>query len=132
VKILLRADSGFAQEELMAWCETHRVDCVFGLARNERLIDAIVDDLVAAEAESLAQGGPARGFADFFWTTRESWSRQRRVVAKAEHLPKGPNPSGGSQGRHWWSPRSANRRGAAWDRSALHPVRDCHRRHDSA
>jgi hypothetical protein len=92
VKILLRADSGFARDELMTWCETNGVDYVFGLARNERLVEAIADERVAAEAESLAQGGPARRFADFFWTTRESWSRQRRVVAKAEHLPKGPNP----------------------------------------
>jgi hypothetical protein len=92
VKILLRADSGFARDELMTWCETHRVDYVFGLARNERLVGAIADELAAAEAESLAQSGPARRFADFSWTTRDSWSRQRRVVAKAEHLPKGPNP----------------------------------------
>jgi hypothetical protein len=26
------------------------------------------------------------------YETRESWSRERRVVAKAEHLAKGPNP----------------------------------------
>jgi hypothetical protein len=68
------------------------VDYVFGLARNERLVGAIADELAAAEAESLAQGGPARHFADFAWSTLESWSRHRRVVAKAEHLPKGSNP----------------------------------------
>jgi Transposase DDE domain group 1 len=92
VKILLRADSGFAREELMAWCEAHGIDYVFGLARNERLVGAIPEALAAAEAESLAQGGPARRFADFAWRTLDSWSRARRVVAKAEHLPKGPNP----------------------------------------
>jgi hypothetical protein len=92
VKLLLRADSGFAREELMAWCEASRVDYLFGLARNERLVGAIAEALATAEVESLAQGGPARRFADFFWTTRESWSRERRVVAKAEHLPKGANP----------------------------------------
>jgi hypothetical protein len=92
VKIVLRADSGFARDELMAWCEAHGVDYVFGLARNERLVGAIADDLVAAELESLAQGGPVRRFADFGWRTLDSWSRERRVVAKAEHLPKGPNP----------------------------------------
>jgi hypothetical protein len=48
--------------------------------------------LAAAELQSLAQGGPARRFADFAWRTLDSWSRTRRVVAKAEHLPKGPNP----------------------------------------
>ena len=92
VSILLRADSGFARDELMAWCEANGVDYVFGLARNQRLVGAIADDLVAAELESLAQGRPARRFADFAWRTLDSWSRERRVVAKAEHLPKGPNP----------------------------------------
>jgi Transposase DDE domain group 1 len=92
VKLLLRADSGFARDELMAWCEANGVDYVFGLARNERLVGAIANELALAEAESLAKGGPARHFADFPWRTLDSWSRSRRVVAKAEHLPKGSNP----------------------------------------
>jgi hypothetical protein len=62
------------------------------LARNERLVGAIAHDLAAVELESLAQGGPVRRFADFARRTLDSWSRQRRVVAKAEHLSKGPNP----------------------------------------
>jgi Transposase DDE domain group 1 len=92
VKIVLRADSGFARDELMTWCEAHGVDYLFGLARNDRLVGAITEDLAAAAAESLARGGPARRFADFAWRTLDSWSRARRVVAKAEHLPKGSNP----------------------------------------
>jgi hypothetical protein len=92
IEILLRADSGFARDALMTWCEANRVDYVFGLARNERLIGEIADELAAAAASSLAQGGAARRFADFAWRTLDSWSRERRVVAKAEHLPKGPNP----------------------------------------
>ena len=92
VKIMLRANSGFARDELMAWCEANAVDYVFGLARNERLVGAIAEDLAAAAAESLAKSGPARRFADFFWRTLDSWSRARRVVAKAEHLPRGANP----------------------------------------
>ena len=92
VKILLRADSGFARDGLMAWCEGNRVGYVFGLARNERLVGAIADELAAAETESLASGRPVRRFADFAWRTLDSWSRERRVVAKAEHLPKGSNP----------------------------------------
>jgi hypothetical protein len=76
----------------MTWCEANRVDYVFGLARNERLIGVITDELAAAAASSLVRGGPARLFADFFWRTHDSWSRARRVVAKAEHLPKGANP----------------------------------------
>ena len=92
VNILLRADLSFAREELMAWCEANGVDYAFGLARNQRLVGAIGEDLAAAELESLAQGRSARRFADFAWRTLDSWSRQRRVVAKAEHLPKGANP----------------------------------------
>ncbi|MGH8566820.1 MAG: IS1380 family transposase [Gammaproteobacteria bacterium] len=92
VKILLRADSGFARDELMAWCEANGVDYLFGLARNDRLVGAIAEELAAAAAESLACGGPARRFADLAWSTLDSWSRERRVVAKAEHLPKGTNP----------------------------------------
>jgi Transposase DDE domain group 1 len=92
IEILLRADSGFAREPIMAWCEANRVDYLFGLARNDRLVGAIADDLAATELESLAKGGPARRFADFAWRTLDSWSRSRRVVAKAEHLLKGANP----------------------------------------
>jgi hypothetical protein len=92
VKIVLRADSGFAREALMRWCEANGIDYLFGLARNERLIDAIADELADAAAESLAKGGAARRFADFAWCTLDSWSCERRVVAKAEHLPKGANP----------------------------------------
>jgi hypothetical protein len=92
VKILLRADSGFARDALMTWCEANGVDYVFGLARNERLVGAIADDLAAAALESLAAESAARRFADVAWRTHDSWSRARRVVAKAEHLPKGPNP----------------------------------------
>ena len=92
VRILLRADSGFAREELMAWCEDLRVDYVFGLARNSRLLDEIAIDLAWAEAEHQETGKPARRFKDFFYATRDSWSRRRRVIGKAEHLAKGANP----------------------------------------
>jgi hypothetical protein len=64
----------------------------FGLARNQRLVAAIADELAQAEAESQATGGAARRFADLAWRTQGSWSRERRVVAKAEHLARGPNP----------------------------------------
>jgi hypothetical protein len=92
VDIVLRADSGFAREELMVWCEANAVDYLFGLARNDRLVGTIAAELAVAEAESLAKSGPARRFTDLAWRTLDSWSRERRVVAKAEHLPKGPNP----------------------------------------
>jgi Transposase DDE domain group 1 len=92
VKIVLRADSGFARDELMTWCEANHVDYVFGLARNPRLLAEIESGLAAAAAEHAATGAPARRFQEFTYATLDSWSRQRRVVAKAEHLPKGANP----------------------------------------
>jgi hypothetical protein len=86
VRIVLRADSGFAREQLMAWCEANAVDYVFGLAKNARLNAEIADDLVAAAQESLATAKPARRFKDFTYRTRDSWSRERRVVGKAEWM----------------------------------------------
>jgi hypothetical protein len=92
VRILLRADSGFAREDLMSWCEANGVHFLFGLAKNERLIGAIASELAAAEAKSRRTGRPARCFKDFRWTTRRSWSCQRRVVAKAEFTSGEANP----------------------------------------
>jgi hypothetical protein len=92
VRIVLRADSGFAREALMCWCELNDVDFVFGLAKNERLVGEIVAELAAAEADSKASGQPARRFKEFQWSTRESWSRQRRVIAKAEWTAGAANP----------------------------------------
>lgn len=92
VRIILRADSGFARDALMAWCEANGVDYLFGLARNSRLEAEIAAELEAAAADSQASGQAARRFKDFTWTTRDSWSRQRRVVAKAEHTRQGSNP----------------------------------------
>lgn len=92
IRILLRADSGFARETLMAWCEQNRVDYVFGLARNERLVAVIEQEFVAAQAASEKSGQPARRFKDFQWSTIDSWSRRRRVVAKAEWTQGEANP----------------------------------------
>ena len=92
VKILLRADSGFAREPLMAWCEQNQVDYLFGLARNPRLEEAIHPELAQAKALSDQRQQPVRLCKDFSYRTHKSWSRQRRVMAKAEILPRGPNP----------------------------------------
>jgi hypothetical protein len=92
VRILLRADSGFAREALMAWCETNAVDFLFGLARNSRLVGEIQAELAEAAEQSRQTGKAARRFKDFTWTTRDSWSRQRRVVAKAEWTGGEANP----------------------------------------
>jgi Transposase DDE domain group 1 len=92
VRIVLRADSGFARERLMAWCEDHRVDYVFGLARNERLQKRIAHALDEARQAGEATGHPARVFRDFLWSTRDSWSRRRRVIGKAEWTRGEANP----------------------------------------
>jgi hypothetical protein len=92
VRILVRADSGFAREELMAWCEANGVHFLFGLAKNPRLIAKISSEMARAEARSRRTGKPARCFKDFRWTTLDSWSRERRVVAKAEFTTGEANP----------------------------------------
>jgi hypothetical protein len=92
VRILLRADSGFAREALMAWCENNDVDFLFGLARNSRLVAEIETELAAAQEQNQKTEKPARRFKDFAWRTRNSWSRARRVVAKAEWTEGAANP----------------------------------------
>jgi hypothetical protein len=88
----LRADSGFAREELMKWCEEHQVDYVFGLARNSRLEALIREELAEAAVQSRDRGTPVRIFKELTYQTQESWSRARRVMGNAEHLPDKPNP----------------------------------------
>jgi hypothetical protein len=92
VEICLRADSGFARDELMSWCEENQVDYAFGLARNKRLEPMIAAEVAQAEAAFRETGKPARVFKELTYRTVDSWSRCRRVVAKAEQLEKGSNP----------------------------------------
>ena len=92
VRILLRADAGFAREALMTWCENNDVDFLLGLAKNSRLVGEIEAELAAAQEHSQRTEKPARRFKDFTWQTRESWSRARRVVAKAEWTRGEANP----------------------------------------
>jgi hypothetical protein len=98
VRILLRGDSGFARAALMAWCERHRVDSLFGLARNDRLVERIAAELAWAEDESAATGGPARRLADFLWSTREragaagGGSSPRRNGPAAVPIPVSSSP----------------------------------------
>ncbi len=87
VRIILRADSGFCRDELMSWCEQQGLDYVFGFARNERLRRLIEPQMTTAALLEWETGKPARVFTEFLYqTTTGSWSRARRVVAKAEHL----------------------------------------------
>jgi len=92
VKITVRGDAGFCREELMKWCEDQGIDYVLGLAKNDRLKAEIVREQEEAAAEYQQTGKAARRFKEFSYRTRDSWSRARRVVAKAEHLEKGANP----------------------------------------
>ena len=107
VRIIIRADSGFCRDEIMAWCEEHQVDYVLGLAKNSRLKEAVADEL--AEAKEICEDTqkPARVFKEFRYQTRKTWTRARRVIAKAEHLARGANPRFvvSSLSAEKWSPR---------------------------
>lgn len=117
VKIILRADSGFAREALMAWCEANRMDFVFGLARNKRLEAMLAPELAQAKVLRGASGKAARVFKDFRWRTLDSWSRERRVVGNAEHTMLGSNP------RYVVT----SLRNATWEARALYEVLYCAR-----
>ena len=96
VKIILRGDSGFCRNELMGWCEGNGVDYVFGLARNQRLRRIIGPQMWEATGQWGKTGKPARVFTEFSYKTKKrkkgGWDRERRVVAKAEHIDGKENP----------------------------------------
>jgi hypothetical protein len=96
VKIVLRGDSGFCRHELMHWCEGNGVGFVFGLARNQRLRKIIGQQMHQATQQWNRTGQPARIFTEFDYRTRKrkngGWDRERRVVAKAEHIDGKENP----------------------------------------
>jgi Transposase DDE domain group 1 len=92
VTIVVRADSGFCRDHLMSWCEANGVAYVFGLAKNSRLQAALQAELHQAAQQFAQTRQPVRLFKDFRYRTLDSWSRERRVVGKAEHLPQGANP----------------------------------------
>jgi hypothetical protein len=92
VEIVVRGDSGFCREKIMAWCEGNGVEYILGLARNSRLEEIIHEDLVDAQIMYATRGKASRIYREFFYQTRKSWSRLRRVIGKAEYLSKGTNP----------------------------------------
>ena len=93
VKIVLRGDSGFCREELMAWCEAHQVEYVFGMARNPLLEKRVAEALEQARQQWEQTRQPARVFVEFeHETVSGTWSRRRRVVVKAEHIDGKSNP----------------------------------------
>jgi hypothetical protein len=94
IRIIVRADSAFARESIMSWCEDNGVFYCFGLARNDRLsqqLNVQFQSLKAQVDEGKLQS-PCRSFTQFEYSTLNSWSRKRRVIGKAEILPKGDNP----------------------------------------
>jgi hypothetical protein len=93
VPILVRGDSGFCRDAIMSWCESEGIDYVFGIAKNPRLLKEIAEELKTAEAKCLETGERARLFKNIEYQTLENtWTRSRRVIAKAEHLKQGSNP----------------------------------------
>jgi hypothetical protein len=92
VPILVRGDSGFCREHLMRWCEVNGVDDLFGVAKNARRQAALAPEMAHAQEQFARTRQAARAFKDFSYRTLDSWSRERRVVGKAEYLDKGPNP----------------------------------------
>jgi hypothetical protein len=92
VPITIRGDSGFCRDPIMTWCEQNGVDYLLGLAQNKRLLAMITAEQEQAREEFARTKEPARVFAELRYRTLDSWSRERRVVAKAEHLAKGANP----------------------------------------
>ena len=93
LRITLRADSSFAREALMKWCEEHRVDYVFGLARNRCLEGALESELEQAQALQQANGSSARVYKDFRYQTRKSWSQERRGWARPSTRVRDPIPA---------------------------------------
>lgn len=91
-RIILRGDSGFCREEIMAWCELNNVYYVLGLAKNSRLIAMLEPVLFKAAIRHRLTGVACREFLSFEYRTQKSWTRARRVIGKAEYLHKGVNP----------------------------------------
>jgi Transposase DDE domain group 1 len=92
-RILVRGDSAFAADELMSWCEAHGVFYCLGLAKNSVLLEKIQSALAEARARHCLSGAATRVFSELeYRTVRGSWSRARRVIAKAEVSAQGDNP----------------------------------------
>jgi hypothetical protein len=92
VRIIIRADAGFARDTIMSWCEAHTVHYLFGLAKNPRLLKQNAKAQDRAHIRHIHSGVACREFTRFSYRTHDSWSRERTVVGKAEWLAKGPNP----------------------------------------
>lgn len=90
VAIELRADSGFARPEVYAFCEAEQLTYAIGLVPNPRLERLAAPLLAEAQARQAAEGEKVRLLGEATYQA-DGWPRARRVVYKAEALPKGPN-----------------------------------------
>lgn len=93
-RLIIRGDSGHCRPEILAWCEAQReVYYCLGLQQNPRLVGRLGPALGEARARHCLCGGTSvRVFAEFAYRTLKSWSRERRVIGKAEVTPQGNNP----------------------------------------
>jgi hypothetical protein len=91
-RIIVRGDSGFCREEIMAWCEAQQIHYCLGLSQNSRLLELAEATLMHTRITQCLCGGSVRGFTEFMYKTLQSWTRQRRVIAKAEVSSAGDNP----------------------------------------
>ena len=93
-RIILRTDSGFCREKILATCASREgVDYVMGVAKNRRLEKEIEIEMAQAVLQAQEKGTAARLFGEFCYSTLTSWTRERRVIGKAEALP--PTEEGG-------------------------------------
>src|ERR1051325_1289993 len=93
-RIIIRGDSGFCREELMAWCEGQReVYYCVGLAKNSVLLERASQAMMDARGRHCLTGAlRTRVFTQFEYQTVKSGTRARRVIAKAEVSAQGDNP----------------------------------------
>ena len=91
VKIILRADSGFCRWKMLRWCESHQVDYIVGIAKNERLKALSAKLEQRAEGKYRKSGEKVRLFKRFKYRAG-SWDKKRCIIAKAEHTAQGANP----------------------------------------
>jgi hypothetical protein len=93
-RVIVRGDSGFGPEEIMAWCEGQpEVYYCLGLAKNSVLVEKLAQALADARARRCLSGAPSvRGFTEFEYQTQGTWRRARRVIGKAEVMASGDNP----------------------------------------
>ena len=91
VRLILRADAGLSLPEVIQVCERSRVGYALGFSCNAVLNRKIADLLERARLKYIQTQQKARLFDDVYYAAG-TWDAPRRLVMKAEWLPKGANP----------------------------------------